>query len=216
MSEPEVDVGCPGALVATFQEELGPELEGLLETPRHREDVHEVARRQRLVSPEPPPPSKGERGPAVLFGAREVVSHTQIGEIGFRDHLRSCDAVEPGGSGAALEQEAALRCASGVAEKNRLRIEGPRERLGEIVVLGQREGFLDRSGRLVGVAGEDEGTAKTVLKVRGHLGRDGDPATDANASRMRMIDCSPRPRASSVLPSRAVTRAASTTRPALA
>ena len=118
-----MDLFGSGPLVATCLEELGPELVRLGKAPRHHEDVHEVARRDRLVRPEPPAPGERERRLGVLFGPREVVCHAEVGQVAFRSQLYARQALALGDRDAPLEQCPSLLGASGVRKKYGLQAE---------------------------------------------------------------------------------------------
>ena len=77
----------------------------------------------RLEPSESLAPGEGERGPGVLFGARKVAGHAEIGEVELRRHLLASDPVAPGDGDCPLEERHGLLGAPGPTEKNGLRIE---------------------------------------------------------------------------------------------
>ena len=109
----------------------------------------------------------------MLLGCREVPGHAEVGEVGFRPHLRERDPVAASNGDGELVQRSGLVGTSGKIEERGLRVESEGERFGEVVVLCQGERLLDRPCRLVPVPGEDEDAPEHVLKARYDLGRGG-------------------------------------------
>ena len=197
-------------------EHLGPEPVGLLESPGHRQHVHEVVGREGLHGSVPPPPGEGQSRLAVLFGPWEVVDHAKVRQIALREHLDPGETIASGHREAALEVQAGFLDASVSEQEGSLGIERPGERLDELVVLGEPESLLDRLDSLLRVAGRQERAAPSLCSssatTEGGAVSGSREARASRSSSYRLFTpaerVDQRPRAESV------TRAASTIRPA--
>ena len=92
----------------------------------------------------------------MCLGPRKILCHAEIGEIRLHRHLRSSVSVTPGNSSGPFVMQAAFLGAPAEREQDALVIERRRERLGELVMLADRQGDVERRGRLLGMCGADE------------------------------------------------------------
>ena len=173
MGEPLVQQGGAGCVVSRDFEKVAGELVGLVEATLQDHDVDEVADGERLGMACSPASRQLERRLAVRLGVGKVTGHAQIRQRDLGGHLDAGDPVAPGDADGRLEQRPRLFEAAVARVQASLANKCRRQRLGELVVLGQHERPLERLGRLLDVTGEGKRTPEDGLQVGEDDGRRG-------------------------------------------
>ena len=95
LGKAQVELFGPGPIVSAVVQELGRDLDRLVETAGHHERVDQVGGAGGLIGACSGAAGEGDPRLAVLFGAREVAGHQHVGEIRLRQQLNSGHAGAP-------------------------------------------------------------------------------------------------------------------------